>query len=86
MNLEICKAVQERLSSELEEKYQVKFEYIEIPYTTFKIYSNYFYDIEDNYFSVQCRENYGATTSIFQIYKNSYIFGEAVKEFYDSGL
>ena len=86
MNLEICKAVQERLSSELEEKYQVKFEYIEIPYTTFKIYSNYFYDSEDNYFSVQCRENYGATTSIFQIYKNSYIFGEAVKEFYDSGL
>ena len=86
MNLEICKAVQESLSSELEEKYQVKFEYLETPYTTFKIYSNYFYDSEDNYFSVQCRVNYDATTSTLQIYKNSYIFSDAVEEFYDSGL
>tara|TARA_B110000008_G_scaffold163213_1_gene163573 strand:- start:235 stop:780 length:546 start_codon:yes stop_codon:yes gene_type:complete len=86
MNLEICKAVQESLSSQLEEKYQVNFEYLEKPYTTFKIYSNYFYDSEGNYFSVQCRESYDDTASILQIYKNSYTYGEAVDEFYDSGL
>ena len=86
MNLEICKAVQESLSSELEEKYQVKFEYQESPYITFKIYSNYHNDSEGNYFSIQCRESYEETISILQIYNSSFIFSDAIEEFYDAGL
>ena len=86
INLDVCQEVKESLSSVLEERHQIEFGYFEDSYPEFKIYSNYHYSDADNYFSIQCRETYEESIVILQVYISTPILGEAVDDFYDSGL
>jgi len=86
INLDICKAVKEYLSSKREEKYQIDMEYSETPYASFKIYSYYYYDNENDYFTIQCKETFGTTLVYLQIYTSSIALGVAKDEYYESGL
>ena len=86
INLEICQAVQKDLSPKLEKKYQFDFYYEEIPYPTFKIYTNNHYFISGTYFTIQCKEIYSDSSVILQIALSSKDLMEAVIEFYDAGM
>ena len=85
-NLSICQDVLETLSSSLEKRYEIDFEYWEPTMPTFKIYSYYHYSIVDDYFSIQCNEDYEDSSIVSQIYLDSEVFVEAIEEFYESGL
>ncbi|MDA9357507.1 hypothetical protein N9R34_01410 [Candidatus Thioglobus sp.] len=86
INLEICQAVQKDLSSKLEKKYQFDFNYEEVPYPTFKIYTNYHYFISGTRYGIQCKEIYSDSSVILQISIRSKEILKAVREFYDSGM
>ena len=86
-NLRICQDVLETLSSSLEERYEIDFEYWEPTMPTFKVYSYYHYSSLDDYFAIQCNEddvNLGFNGMI--IYIESEDFLTARHEFYESGL
>ena len=85
-NLDVCEEVKESLSSTLEERHQIEFEYFEESYPEFKIFSNYYYSDADNYFSIQCKEIYGESDATLQVYNATSVLGEAIDDFYDSGL
>ena len=86
INLDVCQEVKESLSSVLEERHQIEFEYFEDSYPEFKIYSNYHFTDTNNYFSIQCKEIYGESFAVLQIYIQTLVLGEAINDFYDSGL
>ena len=86
INLDVCQEVKESLSSVLEERHQIEFEYFEDSYPEFKIYSNYHYSDTDNYFSIQCKEVYGESIAVLQLYIQTLVLGVAIDNFYDSGL
>ena len=85
-NLSICQDVLETLSSSLEKRYEIDFEYWEPTMPTFKIYSYYHYSIVDDYFSIQCNEDYEDSSIVSQILLQSKVFLKTVNEFYNSGL
>jgi len=85
-NLSICQDVLETLSSSLEERYEIDFEYWEPTMPTFKIYSYYHFSSLDDYFAIQCNEDYENPSIVIQIYLDSKDYLEANNEFYDSGL
>lgn len=85
-NLDICLAVNKSLLTELEEKYRFESEYFEEPYPTFKLNGNFHWTPSDNYFSLQCKENYSDGSVLSQIILHSRDFAYALNKFYDSGL
>ena len=85
-NLSICQEVLETLSSSLEERYEIDFQYWEPTMPTFKIYAYYHHSIGGDYFAIQCNEDYESSLIKSQIYLDSEVFSEAVNEFYNSGL
>ena len=85
-NLSICQEVLETLSSSLEERYEIDFQYMEASYPTFKVYSYYHYSIGDDYFAIQCNEDYESSLILSQVILYSEVFSKAVNEFYNSGL
>jgi len=86
INLDVCQEVKETLSSDLEERHQIEFEYYEDSYPEFKIYSNYHYTDTNNYFSIQCKEIYGESFAVLQIFIQTLVLGDAIRDFYDSGI
>ena len=86
IDLDKCQDVREKLTSDLESKNQIEFEYFEEPYLEFRIFSNYYYSAEDNYLSIQCKEIYGESNALLQIYIASPVLGEAIDDYYESGL
>jgi hypothetical protein len=86
IDLEKCQDVREKLTSDLEAKNQIEFGYFEEPYLEFKTYSNYYYSNEDNYLSIQCKEIYGESYALLQIYITSPVLGDAIDDYYESGL
>ena len=84
-NLKNCQAVLETLSSSLEERYEIDFEYWEPTMPTFKVYSYYHYSSLDDYFAIQCNEEDDFPTAML-IYLKTIDLLEARHEFYDSGL
>tara|TARA_B100000959_G_scaffold153437_1_gene160939 strand:- start:4 stop:552 length:549 start_codon:yes stop_codon:yes gene_type:complete len=86
INMDICQAVHKSLLSDLEKKYQIDSDYAETSYPTFKISGNFYFTDSNNYFSLQCKENYEDTSSMLQIMLDSPDFDDAINEFYDSGL
>jgi hypothetical protein len=85
-NLRICQDVLETLSSSLEERYEIDFEYWEPTMPTFKVYSYYHYSSLDDYFAIQCNEDYENPSIVSQIYLDSKVLVEANNKFYESGL
>ena len=85
-NLEICLTIQKDLLSKLEKKYQIVSLYNETPYPEFIRYGNFFYTSSNNYFSLQCRENYADSEVILQLSITTDPLGDAVDKFWDSGL
>ena len=85
-NLSICQDVLKTLSSSLEERYEIGFEYWEPTMPTFKVYSYYHYSSLDDYFAIQCHEDYENPSIVSQIYLDSKVLVEANNEFYNSGL
>ena len=85
-NLDRCLEVQEDLLSNLEEKYQVDFEYMGNSYPGFKIYRYQFYDSSNNHFALQCNDDYEYGDVIRQIYIETEKLLDSIDEFYDSGL
>ena len=85
-NLSICQDVLETLLPSLEARYEIDFEYWEASFPTFKVYAYYHHSIGGDYFTIQCNEDYESSLIKSQIYLNSEVFGEAVTEFYNSGL
>ena len=85
-NLSICQEVLETLSSSLEERYEIDFEYWEPTMPTFKVYSYYHYSSLDDYFAIQCNEDFEDYSIVMQIFIDTEVLGDAIDEFYDSGL
>jgi hypothetical protein len=85
-NLTICQAVQKDLSSRLEEKYNIDFEYLEESYPDFKIYSNNHFNSSGDYLTLQCNEEYSAKSVKLQIMIRTSVLHDAVYEYYYSGL
>ena len=85
-NLDICQAVLETLSSLLEERYEIDFEYWEPSFPTGKIYSHYHFNSSDDYFAIQCNEDFEDHSIIMQIFLSSKVIGDATDEFYEAGL
>jgi len=85
-NLTICQAVRKDLSSRLEEKYNIDFEYFEESYSDFKIYSGYHFNSSGDAFAIQCNESYSDGDVVLQIFIRSKVLSDAVFEYYDSGL
>ena len=85
-NLTRCKAVLASLLSIIEEKYKIDFEYLEASYPSFEIYSHYHYTSSNNYFAIQCNEDFEDSFIRLQMYLDSEVLGDAVDEFYESGL
>ena len=85
-NLSICQAIQKDLLSRLEEKYLITFEYWENSFPAFKIYSNFHYTSSDDYFAIQCNEDFEDSSIFLQIYLDTDVLGDATKDFYESGL
>ena len=86
LNLTNCQAVLELLSSSLEEKYEIDFEYWEESFPNFKTYSYYHYNSSDDYFAIQCKEDFEYYSAFMQIYIDSKILVEAIDDFYEFGL
>ena len=85
-NLTKCQAVLASLLSTLEKKYEIDFNYWEPSYPTFKIYSHNHYTSSGNYFALQCREYFEDSPFALQMFLKTKIIGEAIEDFYDSGL
>ena len=85
-NLNRCLDVQKSLLSDLKRKHQIETEYSEIPYPTFKIFTNVYITDSNNYFALQCKETYTKTTSDLQMFLDSSDLDAAIRKFYDSGL
>ena len=85
-NLSICQAVQETLLSTLEEKYNIDFEYWEPSFPEFKVYSHFHHTSSDDYFAIQCNEDFEDSSILLQIYLDTAVLGKATTDFYDSGL
>jgi hypothetical protein len=85
-NIDTCLESQKDLSSTLEKKYQIDFDYWENTYPTFKIYSNFYNTSSYNKYAIQCNESYSEGLIYFQIYINSSNLRKAIEEFYDAGL
>jgi len=85
-NLTRCKAVLASLSSKIEEKYKIDFEYGEASYPSFEVYSHYHYTSSNNYFVIQCNEDFEDSSTKLQMYLDTEVLGDAVDEFYESGL
>ena len=86
IDLEKCQDVREKLTSELEAKNQIEFGYFEEPYLEFRTYSNYHYSAEGNYLSIQCKDIYTKSYALLQIYITSPLLGDAIEDYYESGL
>ena len=85
-NLTRCQSVLASLLSTLEKKYEIDFNYWEPSYPTFKIYSHNHYTSSGNYFAIQCNEDFEDSSNSFQMYLDTKVIGEAIDDFYDSGL
>mgnify|MGYP001480984873 CR=1 FL=1 len=70
-NLGNCLATLENLSETIEDKYEIDFEYWEPTMPTFKVYSYYHYSSLDDYFAIQCNEDYENPSIVSQIYLDS---------------
>ena len=85
-NLNRCQEFLEHLSSTLEERYESDFEYLESPFPNGKRYRHDFITSSDDYFAIQCNEDYENPSIVSQIYLDSKVYVEANTEFYNSGL
>jgi hypothetical protein len=85
-NLDICQAVLKDLISKFEKKYTMNFEYFDESFPDFKIYSHWQFADIDNTIRIQCRESYHDSSTLLQMMLTTFVLGEAVNEFYDSGL
>ena len=85
-NMTNCQTVLESLLSSLEKRYEIDFEYGENSFPTFKIFSYYYYTSSDDYFAIQCNEDFEDYSIVMQIFIDTEVLGDAIDEFYDSGL
>ena len=85
-NLSICQAIKETLLSRFEKKYNIDFEYWEPSFPEFKVYSHFHHTSSDDYFAIQCNEDFEDSSIRLQIYLDTAVLGKATTDFYDSGL
>ena len=86
-NLSTCQSILETLSSSLEERYEIDFEYYETFLPNGKRYKYWFYSSSNNYlFAIQCNEEDDLPSHGMIIYLETIDLLEAREEFYDAGL
>ena len=84
-NLDICLKTQKDLLSQLEEKYQIEFEYWENTYPTFTIFRNYQLT-RSLLFFIQCNEFYDDPSIYRQISLSTILLMDEKNDFYNAGL
>ena len=85
-NLSTCQSILETLSSSLEERYEIDFEYWNPTFPDFEVFSYYHHTSSKNYFAIQCNKEHYKSSVLLQIYIDSRRLFNKKKEFYDSGL
>jgi hypothetical protein len=87
VNLEVCLSQIESLKDSFINKYQSSFEYSEGNFSDFKTYRNSLRtDNNNNYLSLQCHLDYSNNSVNSQIILRTRKMGEAITDFYNSGI
>ena len=81
-----CQEFLETLSSSLEERYEIDFEYWNPTFPDFEVFSYYHHTSSKNYFAIQCNKEHYKSSVLLQIYIDSRRLFNKKTEFYDSGL
>jgi hypothetical protein len=90
VSLEVCLSQIESLKDRFIKKYQSSFEYVEQSFSDeisdYKTYVNYFHTDNGDYLALQCHLSHSDNSVFSQVILRTRKLGEAVIDFYESGI